>query len=124
MIFPIQVSLSVYKWLITSYSLEFSEYFGRGLEKSSIIGKNKEYVRILEGWLKVAPHGDHTYWVRCYEAIHNGWSSQTFHHNCDNKGASVVIVKTQVGGHEYFFGGYNNIGWKGKDSDIAFTLRA
>ena len=47
-----------------------------------------------------------------------------FTSNCDNRGPSVVIVKSQVGEHEYFFGGYNAIGWTCNDSGIAFMLRA
>lgn len=84
------------------------------IAKSSIIGSNSEYVRTLEDWLSnSAHHGHHVTWRRCYEAVHNGWSSSTFHALCNNKGATVVIVKNFHGGHSYIFGGYNHLGWEG-----------
>ena len=47
--------------------------------------------------------------VRCWHAKTDGWTSSTFHSNCDGKGSTVTIV--QVGG--YIFGGYTDKSWGG-----------
>ena len=48
--------------------------------------------------------------VRCWHAKTDGWSSLTFHSNCDGKGPTVTIV--QVG--SYVFGGYTDKSWGGE----------
>jgi hypothetical protein len=49
-------------------------------------------------------------WSLCYRATRDGWSSSTFHSKCDNKGATVTIIR--VG--SYIFGGYSDVSWGGK----------
>ena len=46
----------------------------------------------------------------CYRASLHGWSSQEFHKQCDDKAATVVLVK--VG--NWIFGGYTDQTWQGK----------
>lgn len=43
-----------------------------------------------------------------YRASVHGWSGSDFHSHCDNKGATVTIIKTTDG---YVFGGYTDVAW-------------
>ena len=75
------------------------------MASSKIVGKNIQYVGTLNSWLK--PMAGSGYWKICYQASNNGWTADTFHRLCDNKGPTVTIV--QVG--QYVFGGYIGISW-------------
>jgi hypothetical protein len=44
-----------------------------------------------------------------YRASRDGWHSTNFHHLCDEKGPTLVIVKVNNG---RLCGGYCSIGWK------------
>ncbi|CAH3198999.1 unnamed protein product, partial [Porites evermanni] len=81
----------------------------RGLDDSVIIANDASKISQLNTWL--LPHlqsQDRSYWKLCYRASNNGWRSQTFHRNCDNKGPTITIVR--VG--SYIFGGYNDNSWQ------------
>ncbi|KAL9951567.1 hypothetical protein ACROYT_G044251 [Oculina patagonica] len=52
-----------------------------------------------------------------HRASRNGWAASTFHSNCDNKGATVTVVKSG----NYIFGGYTDQSW---DSSGGVTKRA
>ena len=45
-------------------------------------------------WLKPMTHQS-SHWNRCYRATVNGWSSSTFHLNCDGKGSTVTIIRVR-----------------------------
>ena len=45
-----------------------------------------------------------------YRGSQDGWNISDFHGKCDDKGATVTIVKTSEG---YVFGGYNDQSWAG-----------
>ena len=68
----------------------------------------------LNSWLSPKLRSSYSYWKLCYRASVDGWRSRTFHNRCDNKGATVTIVK--VG--SYIFGGYNDKSWQGKFSNV------
>jgi hypothetical protein len=44
-----------------------------------------------------------------YRASRDGFATERFHENCDNRGATIVIVK--IKGTEQIFGGYNPFDW-------------
>ena len=46
--------------------------------------------------------------IRLYKATSNGFGAAQFHAFCDNKGATLTLIKT-TGGHT--FGGYTTISW-------------
>ncbi|KAK3749974.1 hypothetical protein QZH41_008463, partial [Actinostola sp. cb2023] len=48
-----------------------------------------------------------------YRASVNGWSSANFHACCDNKGPTLVVIKSG----NYIFGGYTTQSWDGKFFD-------
>ena len=51
--------------------------------------------------------GSHPHWKLCYRASSYGWSSSTFHSNCDGKRDTVTIIRK----NQYVFGGYTDIPW-------------
>ncbi|CAH3197867.1 unnamed protein product, partial [Porites evermanni] len=83
----------------------------RGLDDSVILANDASKISQLNTWL--LPHlqsPDRSYWQLCYRASNHGWSSQTFHSYCDNKGPTVTIVRVGI----YIFGGYSDKSWKCK----------
>ncbi|CAI2185010.1 1278_t:CDS:2, partial [Funneliformis geosporum] len=59
-----------------------------------------------------------------YRASRDGNTPAAFHQKCDNKGATIVIVK--LTNSEQIIGGYNPIGWEGnndyKSTDDSFIF--
>ena len=43
-----------------------------------------------------------------YRGSRDGFSAKSFHDKCDNKGATITIIKNAL---NYSFGGYTNISW-------------
>ncbi|RHZ74168.1 hypothetical protein Glove_227g146 [Diversispora epigaea] len=48
-----------------------------------------------------------------FRGTRDGFTPSSFHKKCDNKGSCVVILKVKENGN--ILGGYNPLGWKGKD---------
>ena len=48
-----------------------------------------------------------------YRASRDGWQCQDFHSRCDNKGATVTVIKCTGG---FVFGGYADVSWRSTDS--------
>ena len=75
---------------------------------STVLRGNQEWIEQLEKWL---PSDVQEKTLKlCYRASVNGWASSTFHSFCDNKGPTVVLVKSG----QYVFGGYAAAQWGGK----------
>ncbi|CAI2180071.1 7922_t:CDS:2 [Funneliformis geosporum] len=53
-----------------------------------------------------------------YRASRDGDTPAAFHQKCDNKGATIVIVKIKR--TETIVGGYNPIGWEGSGSKLTY----
>ena len=92
------------KWMQTTFLYVI---FVAGLNYSSIVGNSQNFLTWLDKWLKPVTRQS-SYWNRCYQATVNGWSSSTFHSNCDGKGPTVTIIR--VG--KYIFGGYTSVSWR------------
>ena len=89
-----------------------------GLGNSVILSNDVGKISQLNTWL--LPHlqsSVRSYWKLCFRATNHGWSSQTFHSYCDNKGPTVTIVR--VG--SYIFGGYNDHSWQCKSAKLEDT---
>ena len=85
--------------------------FSGGLGDSVILANDVSKMTQLNNWL--LPHlqsSDRSYWKLCFRASIHGWRSRTFHSYCDNKGATVTIVRVGI----YIFGGYNDNSWQCK----------
>ena len=87
----------------------FSESLAN-LQESNILNKNVSHLNTLGNWLKPVMQSINSRWRRCWLASANGWSVETFHLYCDNKGPTVTIIR--VG--KYIFGGYTSTSWDGE----------
>jgi len=47
-------------------------------------------------------------WKLCWKATRDGFSADRFHELCDNKGASLTVIKSSDG---WLFGGYTSQSW-------------
>ncbi|KAJ5077526.1 pep-cterm sorting domain-containing protein [Anaeramoeba ignava] len=67
---------------------------------------NKKYFQKLREWI---PDSQFLSKMKLgFSTSQNGWNSQKWHQICDNKGKSLVIVKTTQG---FIFGGFSQYGW-------------
>lgn len=83
-------------------------------EKSTIIENNFERKLLLSFIREIDTSKKYFYPIMLYKAKVDGDNSQTFHDKCDNKGATLTIVKSKKGRR---FGGYSSISWdKSKSS--------
>ena len=85
------------------------------LSESVIV--NRAQSKTLVSWL---PEED---WklgkvVLLYRASRDGWASSSFHSSCDNKRATVTIVKSGA----YIFGGYTDQPWESKSYTFDFRV--
>ncbi len=76
-----------------------SEY----LHNSQIV--NQQYDSKLREWI-----GDYQ-WKLLYRSSEHGYTAKSFHEYCDNKGPTLVIVKSSEG---WIFGGYTTQSWSGR----------
>lgn len=91
-----------------SVKLAVSSYF---LSNPSLYLPDSQIVEercdtILREWL-----GGKQKWKLIYRASEHEYTSESFHKCCDNKGATVVIIKSTKG---WIFGGYTTQSWGGK----------
>ena len=73
--------------------------------KESIINK-KQYDRYLKDWL-----GNEYKWKLLYRASEHDYTGESFHEYCDDKGPTLVIIKSTEG---WIFGGYTTQSWSGR----------
>ncbi len=71
--------------------------------KESIINEEK-YDDVLREWI-----GDYK-WKLLYRASEHYYSAKYFHEYCDNKGPTLVVIKSREG---WMFGGYTTKSWSG-----------
>ena len=72
--------------------------------QDSEILTNDEHRSVLKSWL---PRGQ---WRLLFRASRDGFATATFHSKCDNKGATVTIVKSR----NNIFGGFTEVSWASK----------
>lgn len=68
--------------------------------------EDKDFVRSL--FIK-----DYNVATLCYRGSRDGQDGKTFHKNCDNRGATISIIKATTG---KVFGGFASIPWKSSDA--------
>ncbi len=66
---------------------------------------NKQYDDILREWL-----GSDYKWRLIYRASEHGYTAESFHKCCDNKGPTLIVIKSTGG---WIFGGYATLSWSG-----------
>ena len=105
------LSLFEIQHLLKGWISDLLFFLPGGLNDSVILANDASKISQLNTWL--LPHlqsSERSYWNLCYRASNHGWSSQTFHSYCDNKGPTVTIVRVGI----YIFGGYNDNSWQCK----------
>ena len=65
---------------------------------------NQQYDDKLRKWV-----GDYK-WRLIYRASEHGYTAKSFHEYCDDKGPTLIIIKSSGG---YIFGGYTTQSWSG-----------
>ena len=87
--------------------LKISQYFMKNpseyLPDTQIV--DKQYDGYLREWC-----GDYKWKLR-YRASEHNYSAKSFHECCDDKGPTLVIIKSSGG---WIFGGYTTQSWSGK----------
>ena len=80
------------------------------LQESSILSSDQ--CKILITWVRDTWNQKKGNLFPCllYRASWHGWSAEHFHSRCDNKGATVIVVKTG----NYIFGGCTLPSWGGR----------
>ena len=86
---------------------KFITFPGPEFEPSKILLNKTRYWELLKRWLEPVSTLP-TKWKLCYRASDQGWSSSTFHSQCNDKGPTVTFIR--VG--EYIFGGYTDRNWR------------
>ena len=64
---------------------------------------NPQYDNILKEWLDCEYR-----WKLLYRASRDGYSCESFHSHCDNKGPTLVVIRSTKGN---IFGGYSDADW-------------
>ena len=87
----------------------------------NIVNGNIEWVSAISNWLPGRSLS------LIYQASRNGFASSNFHQCCDNRGATLVIVRCNNG---FVFGGYAAVSWnsnggwiQGQRNSFLFTLK-
>ncbi len=65
---------------------------------------NKQYDSYLREWI-----GNHN-WKLIYRASEHGYTAESFHECCDDKGPTLIVIKSDGG---WIFGGYTTQSWIG-----------
>ncbi|KAJ5068952.1 pep-cterm sorting domain-containing protein [Anaeramoeba ignava] len=85
---------------------ENSLIFKRRMKFKSSIIEEKEYFKKLKEWI----NDDEFFFQmkRRFSAKKEGFSYKTWHEKCDNKGKTLIIIKTK---ENYIFGGFTSVGF-------------
>ena len=75
---------------------------------TDIPGYKDEHDDILGTWLDPILPNDGK-WYRCFRS-YPGWLGHHFHHWCDNKGPTLILIRVQ----QNIFGGFLDKNWGGK----------
>ncbi|KAJ5069911.1 pep-cterm sorting domain-containing protein [Anaeramoeba ignava] len=86
----------------SQYSLIFRK---RSQFNSSIISK-KKHIKYLKEW--IGKNSIFSSLKLGFSTENNGWNCEKWHDICDDKGPTLVIIKTTKG---FVFGGYSEVGW-------------
>ena len=66
---------------------------------------NQQYDDKLREWL-----GNDYQWKLLYRASEHGYTAESFHECCDDKGPTLIVIKSDGG---WIFGGYTTQSWSG-----------
>ncbi len=92
-----------YRPTITDLEVYFMRSNSKGMYQNSILLNNTQMQQI-NSWIGTPSQR----WRLCYRASRDGYSSNTFHRLCDNRGPSVFVASLATG---RLIGGYANQSW-------------
>ena len=95
----IDISADLVKEYLLNYTNSLFCYGTKVLEST-------EYDDKLREWL-----GDDYKWKLLYRASEHGYTASSFHECCDDKGPTLIVIKSITGN---IFGGYTTESWSGK----------
>jgi len=75
------------------------------LDWESVILKNGSHRSAVKSWLPAVAT-----FSRLFRATTDGRTPEAFHRYCDNKGPTLVVIKSE----EYIFGGYTSKSWQSR----------
>ena len=83
---------------------------------SSVIVKSEGEISMIKSWLRPGAR-----FSLLFRASVHGKSPEDFHRCCDNKGATLLVIKTGV----YIFGGYTSKSWQSRKfiANMALIIR-
>ena len=96
-----EVDIDICNERVKQYLLAHSSLFCPG----SYILKNTAYDDKLREWL-----GNDYKWKLIYRSSEHGYTGKSFHEYCNDKGPTLVIIKSSEG---WIFGGYTTKSWSG-----------
>ena len=71
-----------------------------------------------DSYLRIWFRGAHK-WKLIYRASEHGYTAGSFHEYCDNKGPTLIIIKSSEG---WIFGGYTTQSWSGRSMNDILCL--
>ncbi len=107
--------LKLFKDEITAKQQEKQQRIGILKQNSSIVANNDDYMEHLVKWMGEVGYKLHS---RLFRASVNGWTASNFHQYCDNKGATLTIVKASSG---RIFGGFTVNPWQSSNGSYVST---
>ena len=96
-----EVDIDICNERVKQYLLAHSSLFCPG----SYILENTAYDDKLREWL-----GNEYQWKLIYRASEHEYTAESFHKYCDNKGPTLIVIKSSEG---WIFGGYTTKSWSG-----------
>ncbi len=84
---------------------EIQKSFGSKFLRGSMILLDEQYDSYLREWL-----GNDYKWKLIYRASEHRYTAESFHQYCNNKGPTLVLIKSSEG---WIFGGYTTQSWSG-----------
>ena len=95
----IDTSNEIIRQYLLNYTISLFCYGTKVLE-------NSDYDDKLREWL-----GSDYKWRLIYRASEHGYTAKSFHEYCNNKGPTLIMIKSDGG---WIFGGYTTQSWSGK----------
>ena len=86
-----------------------------GLFSSSILNKNINMENTLTKWIKEKINKPSFQSELIFKMSENGTKSNDFHKYCDNKGPTLILIKTK---NNYIFGGFTPLNWNEEGGGI------
>ena len=84
--------------------------------KSSIVGNDINNEKLIINWIKEKININKINFELIFRMSQNGSDSQDFHNYCDNKGPTLILIKTTK---NKIFGGFTPLNWKTEDKSFS-----